>query len=71
MNPYLAEFIGTALLVIFGNGVVANVVNIVDWADPFPLAQTISDERWRKSFLENIAENASTLARAGKRDEVV
>ncbi len=26
MNPYLAEFIGTALLVIFGNGVVANVM---------------------------------------------
>lgn len=26
MSPYLAEFIGTALLVIFGNGVVANVV---------------------------------------------
>lgn len=26
MNPYLAEFIGTALLVIFGNGVVANVL---------------------------------------------
>jgi glycerol uptake facilitator protein len=26
MNAYLAEFIGTALLVIFGNGVVANVV---------------------------------------------
>lgn len=26
MNPYLAEFIGTALLVLFGNGVVANVV---------------------------------------------
>ncbi|MBE0542820.1 MAG: aquaporin family protein [Verrucomicrobia bacterium] len=26
MNPYLAEFIGTALLVVFGNGVVANVV---------------------------------------------
>jgi len=26
MNPYIAEFIGTALLVIFGNGVVANVV---------------------------------------------
>ncbi|MDQ3620888.1 MAG: aquaporin family protein [Verrucomicrobiota bacterium] len=26
MNPYLAEFIGTALLIIFGNGVVANVV---------------------------------------------
>ncbi len=26
MNPYLAEFIGIALLVIFGNGVVANVV---------------------------------------------
>ena len=26
MNPYLAEFIGTALLVIFGNGVVANAV---------------------------------------------
>jgi glycerol uptake facilitator protein len=26
MNPYLAEFIGTALLVTFGNGVVANVV---------------------------------------------
>ena len=26
MNPFLAEFIGTALLVIFGNGVVANVV---------------------------------------------
>lgn len=26
MNPILAEFIGTALLVIFGNGVVANVV---------------------------------------------
>lgn len=26
MNPYLAEFIGTAILVIFGNGVVANVV---------------------------------------------
>ena len=26
MSPYLAELIGTALLVIFGNGVVANVV---------------------------------------------
>jgi glycerol uptake facilitator protein len=26
MSPFLAEFIGTALLVIFGNGVVANVV---------------------------------------------
>jgi glycerol uptake facilitator protein len=26
MNAYLAEFIGTAILVIFGNGVVANVV---------------------------------------------
>jgi glycerol uptake facilitator protein len=26
MNPYLAEFIGTTLLIIFGNGVVANVV---------------------------------------------
>ena len=26
MNSYLAEFIGTALLVLFGNGVVANVV---------------------------------------------
>jgi glycerol uptake facilitator protein len=26
MNPYLAEFIGTAFLVTFGNGVVANVV---------------------------------------------
>jgi glycerol uptake facilitator protein len=26
MNPFIAEFIGTALLVIFGNGVVANVV---------------------------------------------
>jgi glycerol uptake facilitator protein len=26
MNPYLAEFIGAAILVIFGNGVVANVV---------------------------------------------
>jgi glycerol uptake facilitator protein len=26
MNAYLAEFIGTALLVLFGNGVVANVV---------------------------------------------
>lgn len=26
MNPYLAEFIGTTILVIFGNGVVANVV---------------------------------------------
>jgi glycerol uptake facilitator protein len=26
MNPFLAEFIGTALLVTFGNGVVANVV---------------------------------------------
>lgn len=26
MHPYLAEFIGTALLVVFGNGVVANVV---------------------------------------------
>jgi glycerol uptake facilitator protein len=25
-NPYLAEFIGTALLILFGNGVVANVV---------------------------------------------
>ena len=29
-------------------------------------AQSISDERWRKSFLENIAENASTLSRASK-----
>ena len=26
MNAYLAEFIGTALLVLFGNGVVANVL---------------------------------------------
>ena len=26
MSPYLAEFIGTTMLVIFGNGVVANVV---------------------------------------------
>ena len=26
MSPYLAEFIGTAFLVMFGNGVVANVV---------------------------------------------
>lgn len=26
MNPYLAEFIGTTLLVLFGNGVVANVL---------------------------------------------
>jgi glycerol uptake facilitator protein len=26
MNPYLAEFLGTLLLVLFGNGVVANVV---------------------------------------------
>jgi glycerol uptake facilitator protein len=26
MSPYLAEFIGTAILVLFGNGVVANVV---------------------------------------------
>jgi glycerol uptake facilitator protein len=26
MNPYLAEFVGTTILVIFGNGVVANVV---------------------------------------------
>ncbi len=31
-------------------------------------AASISDERWRRSFLENIAENASTLARASKRD---
>jgi glycerol uptake facilitator protein len=26
MSPYLAEFVGTVLLVVFGNGVVANVV---------------------------------------------
>jgi glycerol uptake facilitator protein len=26
MSPYLAEFIGTAILVLFGNGVVANVL---------------------------------------------
>jgi glycerol uptake facilitator protein len=26
MNPYLAEFLGTVLLILFGNGVVANVV---------------------------------------------
>jgi glycerol uptake facilitator protein len=26
MNPYLAEFIGTTILIIFGNGVVSNVV---------------------------------------------
>jgi eukaryotic-like serine/threonine-protein kinase len=32
-------------------------------------ADTISDERWRKSFLENIAENASTLARTAGHTE--
>ena len=26
MNPYVAEFFGTALLILFGNGVVANAV---------------------------------------------
>ncbi|WP_309399139.1 MIP/aquaporin family protein [Cerasicoccus maritimus] len=26
MNPYLAEFVGTAILILFGNGVVANVL---------------------------------------------
>jgi len=26
MNPYLAEFVGTAILVLFGDGVVANVI---------------------------------------------
>src|SRR3954463_11695184 len=26
MSPYVAEFIGTTLLILFGNGVVANVV---------------------------------------------
>src|SRR4051812_15331681 len=26
MSPYLAEYVGTALLVLFGDGVVANVV---------------------------------------------
>ena len=26
MNPYLAEFVGTALLILFGDGVVANVL---------------------------------------------
>jgi Glycerol uptake facilitator and related permeases (Major Intrinsic Protein Family) len=26
MNAYLAEFVGTAILILFGNGVVANVV---------------------------------------------
>jgi glycerol uptake facilitator protein len=26
MNPYLAEFVGTTILILFGNGVVANVV---------------------------------------------
>ena len=26
MNPFIAEFIGTAILIMFGNGVVANVV---------------------------------------------
>ena len=26
MNAYLAEFIGTTLLLLFGNGVVANVL---------------------------------------------
>src|SRR5213078_2887041 len=26
MSPYLAEFLGTAILIIFGEGVVANVV---------------------------------------------
>jgi len=26
MNPYVAEFIGTAILILFGNGVVANVL---------------------------------------------
>jgi len=26
MSRYLAEFVGTAMLVLFGNGVVANVV---------------------------------------------
>ncbi len=33
-------------------------------------ADTISDARWRQSFLENIAENASTLARAGRREDL-
>jgi len=26
MNPYLGEVVGTALLILFGNGVVANVL---------------------------------------------
>ncbi len=26
MHPFVAEFIGTALLILFGNGVVANVL---------------------------------------------
>src|SRR4051812_40572626 len=26
MNPYVAELVGTALLILFGNGVVANIV---------------------------------------------
>ena len=26
MNPYIFEFIGTAMLILLGNGVVANVV---------------------------------------------
>ena len=26
MTPFVSEFLGTALLILFGNGVVANVV---------------------------------------------
>ena len=55
MSPFFAEFLGTALLVLFGNGVVANVVlartkgnNAAGWSSLPAGASRCSSQRFAR-----------------------